>query len=85
MGGDTHNSPESFQLLREVILKKLEFLTEFIIGDHYFNNVRYEDVTVLLADTVKKIREPVQKIVKESEKKNYQLKEDNIYLSSTNC
>lgn len=55
-------------------MRELVVLSGFVISRHNFNNIRYEDDTVLIAGTEGKLQELLQKEVKESEKKKKGIK-----------
>lgn len=48
-------------------------LPGFIIGGQYLNNIIYADATVLIADAERKLQELLNRVVIESEKKDYHL------------
>lgn len=70
-------SPDLFNLYSEAILREFEFLSWLIIGG-YNLNIRYADDTVWIAGTRRKLQDLLQNIVKESEKKGLNIKEDNM-------
>lgn len=62
----------------EAMLRKLQFLPEFVIGG-YDLNVRCVNGTVLIADTKRKVQELLQKLVKEAIRKEKTSVEKRIY------
>ena len=63
-------SPDLFNLYSEMILKELEGLPGFSIGEHNINNLRYaDDFFVLLAESEEKLQDLLNKVVVESKKK----------------
>ena len=49
--------PDPFNIYREMILRELEGIEEFIVGGQNFNNLRYADDTVLIAQSKENLQE----------------------------
>ena len=62
-------SPDLFNIYSEMILRELEGMVGFKVGGHNFNNLRYADDTVLIAQSEEKLQRLLDKVVEESKKK----------------
>lgn len=70
-----------------MILKELKVLTGFIIEGHNFNSITYAINIVLMADTERKLRKSIEKIVMEGENKELSLNRKRakfMFISKTN-
>ena len=61
-------SPDLFSRYSETILRKIEDLPGIAINGHNFNNIRYADDTVMIAETEAGLQNPLNKVIEESEK-----------------
>lgn len=61
----------------EAILRKLEILAWFLIGEYNFNNIKYADDTLFIADTKGKFEDKLDEVVKERGKKETSIVREN--------
>lgn len=59
-----------FNLYSDAILSKPETLPGFIKGGRDLNSIRYADFTVLVADTERKLRNLLERVVEKGAKKD---------------
>ena len=69
-------SPHLFVLYTDMIMREIEDMEGFRIGGKIFNNLRYADDTVILAESEQQLQQLINTVVTESELKG-------LYLNST--
>ena len=70
-------SPNLFALYTEMIMKELDDIDGFRIGDTVVNNLRYADDTVIIAESEEQLQRLINVVVTKSEEKG-------LYLNSAN-